>query len=69
MSAYEQWAMLSLVQSRYEQMHVEVNVGAGLLWLVTAPFFALGWLIGFLWRCLLWCVAAIIIGFQSGRGA
>lgn len=40
-----------------------------LLWLVSVPFYALGWLAGFVVRCLLWVVAATVAGYQQGRGA
>lgn len=39
-----------------------------LLWLLCAPFYALGWLVGALVRCVLWAVAAMIAGYQQGRG-
>jgi hypothetical protein len=30
--------------------------------------FAVGWLVGIVWRMLSWLVAAVIVGFESGRG-
>jgi len=30
--------------------------------------FAVGWLVGIVWRVLSWLVAAVIVGFESGRG-
>lgn len=38
------------------------------LWLVSAPFYGIGWLAGFLMRCLLWAVAALVAGYKQGVG-
>lgn len=47
---------------------IDVDTRTGVLWLVSVPFFLLGWLVGFLWRCILWCIAALLAGFNSGKG-
>ena len=51
-----------------ELMRAQVDVAAGLLWLLCAPFYGVGWLGGFLVRCLLWMVAAIMAGYKAGKG-
>lgn len=38
------------------------------LWLVAAPLYGLGWLVGVLVRCLLWLWAAIVAGYKAGKG-
>jgi hypothetical protein len=35
-----------------------------LLW----PFWALGWLAGFVWHVVTLVVAAVMVGFKTGRG-
>ena len=39
------------------------------LLLVSLPFWALGWLVGFVWACILWVAASIVEGYQAGKGA
>lgn len=51
-----------------ELLRFQFDLTAVLLWLVSAPFYALGWLVGFIMRCLLWMVAAMVAGYRSGRG-
>lgn len=38
------------------------------LLLVSAPLYALGYVAGVLWRCVLWVAAAVVAGFKAGRG-
>lgn len=49
-------------------LRLPTDASAALLWAVSAPWYALGWLVGFFVRCLLWGVAALVAGYQSGRG-
>lgn len=58
--------MMSDIQR--ELLRAQLDVSAALLWLLCAPFYALGWLAGFIVRCVLWAVAAIIAGYRSGIG-
>ena len=51
-----------------ELVRWQLDVAAALLWLLCAPFYALGWLAGFIVRCVLWVVAAIIAGYKQGIG-
>ena len=51
-----------------ELVRWQIDVAGALLGLLCAPFYALGWLAGFLARCVLWVVAAIIAGYRSGIG-
>lgn len=53
---------------RTELTSFSVDVAAVLLWLLCAPFYALGWLAGLLVRGVLWIVAAMIAGYKQGRG-
>lgn len=50
-----------------ELLRVQVDISGALLWLLCAPFYALGWLVGFLVRCVLWMVAALVAGYKAGR--
>lgn len=51
-----------------ELARMQLDIAAALLWLLCAPFYGLGWLAGFLVRCVLWVVAAMIAGYRSGIG-
>lgn len=58
-----------MVRDIHLQMaRLQIDAASALLWLVSAPFYALGWLAGFLVRCLLWMVAATVAGYQQGLG-
>jgi hypothetical protein len=63
-----EYAMLTAIHREASNLQIDFNPVAALLWLVSAPFYVIGWLIGFLWRSLLWCVAACVTGFKAGRG-
>jgi hypothetical protein len=52
-----------------ELMRVHFDAAGALLWLVSAPFYALGWLAGFIVRCVLWILASLIAGYKQGRSA
>lgn len=51
-----------------EFLRIQLSVAAALLWLLCAPFYGVGWLAGFVVRCVLWAVAATIAGYRSGIG-
>jgi len=51
-----------------ELARLHFDIAAALLWLLCAPFYALGWLAGFVVRCLLWAAAAIVAGYKQGMG-
>lgn len=51
-----------------ELLRVQLDLGVIALWLLCAPFYLLGWLVGFGVRCVLWCVAAVVAGYKTGRG-
>lgn len=53
---------------RRELLRFQFDFAAALLWLLCAPFYGLGWLAGFVVRCVLWAVAAIVAGYRSGMG-
>lgn len=61
-----EYAMLRAIQQQMEGSHVEIRPLESLLWLISLPFVLLGWLLGFAWRSVLWCVAAVVVGYQSG---
>lgn len=58
--------MMQDVQAEF--LRIQFSVAAALLWLLCVPFYALGWLAGFVVRCVLWVVAATIAGYRSGIG-
>lgn len=43
-------------------------MGEALLLLASVPFWALGWLVGFVWACILWVAAAVVAGYRAGQG-
>ena len=51
-----------------ELLRFRLDVSAALLWLLCAPFYALGWVAGFVVRCVLWVTAAVIAGYKQGIG-
>lgn len=58
-----------MVRDIHVQMaRLQFDASVALLWLVSAPWYALGWLAGFFVRCLLWGVAALVAGYKQGRG-
>lgn len=58
-----------MVRDIHVQMaRLQFDASVALLWLVSAPFYGLGWLVGFVVRCVLWAVAAIIAGYKAGKG-
>ena len=61
-----EYAMLQAIQKQMEGSVVDINPLESLLWLISLPFVLLGWLVGFVWRSVLWCVAAVVVGYQSG---
>ena len=61
-----EYAMLQAIQKQMEGSVVDINPLESLLWLISLPFVLLGWLVGFAWRSVLWCVAAVVVGYQSG---
>ncbi len=58
--------MLQAIQKQMEGSVVDINPLESLLWLISLPFVLLGWLVGFVWRSLLWCAAAVVVGYRSG---
>ena len=62
---------ISLADRVAARPRVTVDVDAlvrFLLSVLAAPFFGLGWLVGGLVSAVLWVVAAVALGFDSGRG-
>lgn len=49
-------------------MRLGTAIGTGLLWLLSLPFFMAGWVLGAIWRAILWIAAAFVAGFKAGRG-
>lgn len=58
--------MIDAIRTEYAQMHMGRAAGLGLLWLVSLPFWLLGWLFGLAWRAVVWCAAAVVAGFKAG---
>jgi hypothetical protein len=58
--------MIDAIRSEYNAMHIGRAAGLSLLWLVSLPFYVLGWICGLIWRAIVWCVAAIVAGFKAG---
>jgi hypothetical protein len=49
-------------------LRLQLDLSAAVLWLVSAPFYALGWLAGFMVKCLIWIAAAVVAGYRAGVG-
>jgi len=60
--------MIDGIRVEYENMQLGKATGAALMWLLLLPFWLLGWLFGFVWRCCVWVAAAVVAGFKAGRG-
>lgn len=61
-----EYAMLRAIQQQMEGERIEIRPLQSLLWLVSLPFVLVGWLVGFAWRSVLWCAAAVVVGYQTG---
>jgi hypothetical protein len=46
---------------------VEVKLARVLLSVLAAPFYVLGWVVALLVVVVMWCVAAVQVGFADGR--
>jgi hypothetical protein len=60
------YAMLRVIQQQVDGIQTDIHPLESLIWLLSLPFVLLGWLVGFSWRVVLWCVAAIVVGFRTG---
>lgn len=60
-------SMIRDINIQVARLHIDL--ASALLWLVCLPWYSLGWLAGFGVRCVLWIVAAVVAGYQAGRGA
>ena len=58
--------MLESIRTEYDAMHLGSAAGRGLLIVLLFPFWLLGWLVGLLWRCIVWLAAAVVAGFKTG---
>jgi hypothetical protein len=54
---------------RISEQAREIRVGRLLLTLAAGLLFALGWLVGAVFRALVWCAVAVKVGWQDGRKA
>jgi hypothetical protein len=53
---------------RREADAIRIDPALWLLWLPSAIMYACGWLMGFIWRGIVWLAAAFVAGFKAGRG-
>lgn len=60
--------MLDSIKAERQEMRLGTAIGTGLLWLLSLPFFMAGWVLGAIWRAILWIAAAFVAGFKAGRG-
>lgn len=60
--------MLDSIKATEQDISVGGALGNALLWLVSVPFFLLGWLLGVIVRALVWIAAAFVAGYKAGRG-
>ena len=60
--------LLDSIKAQQSDLRVGSAIGTALLWLVSLPFFLLGWLVGVIVRALVWIAAAFVAGYHAGRG-
>ena len=58
--------MLDSIRAEYDAMQLGTAAGRGLMLVLLLPFWLLGWLVGLVWRCIVWAAAAIVAGFKAG---
>lgn len=56
-----------MTQIRVEVGRLAVDLADGLVMALVAPFYVVGWLVGFAVRCVLWAAAAVVAGYKAGR--
>lgn len=61
-----EYAMIRAIQQQMEGINVEIRPIESLLWVLSLPFVLAGWLVGFTWWVVLWCAAAVVVGYRSG---
>lgn len=60
--------LLDSIKAQEQDISVGGAINTALLWLVSVPFFLLGWLVGVIVRALVWIAAAFVAGYKAGRG-
>lgn len=60
--------MINSIRTQADKLNINIRLGEAIVWLFAALFYALGWVVGFVWRAIRWAVAAIIVGFEAGKG-
>ena len=60
--------MLESIKATEQDISVGGALSMALLWLVSVPFFLLGWLVGIIVRAFVWIAAAFVAGYKAGRG-
>lgn len=60
--------MLDSIKAERQGMRLGSVIGTVILWLLSLPFFVAGWILGAIWRAILWVAAAFVAGFKAGRG-
>lgn len=50
-----------------ELLRVHLDLSTVMLWLLCAPFYVTGYVVGALVRLVWWFVAAMVAGYKAGR--
>ena len=60
--------MIDAVRREYDGPRLGSAAGGVLLWLLLIVPWLVGWVMGFIWRCIVWVAAAFVAGFRAGAG-
>lgn len=64
--------MIDAIRREYDGGGMGSAFGKGLstllLWIVLLLPWLVGWVMGFIWRCIVWVAAAFVAGWKAGAG-
>ena len=60
--------MIDAIRREYDGPRLGSAAGSVLLWLLLLLPWLAGWVLGFIWRCIVWVAAAFVAGFRAGAG-
>ena len=60
--------MIDAIRAEYDGPRLGSAAGSVLLWLLLLLPWLAGWVLGFIWRCIVWVAAAFVAGWKAGAG-
>lgn len=60
--------MIDSIKTHYNEIDPLTAIKTAVLWLFSAPFYGLGWLVGKIVSMFVWAWAAMKAGYLQGRG-